>query len=267
MPIADFAMREPMLLWLIIPLGLAIGSFLNVCIARVPLEQSIAHPASHCPKCGTPLLHRDMIPVVSYMLLGGKCRHCHQRISGRYPLVELLCAALFALAFAQCGLSLPFASYAILFALLIVAAFIDLEHQIIPNGTVLIGLIAALPYQMLMHGLPQGLQAYFLGLLAGALPLILVALIGRLVFKREAMGGGDIKLMAMVGATLGWQNGLLALLLGVVAGGVAGAVLLARKKASGTTEMPLGPMLALGSVLAALWGTPLLHWYMGLFGL
>jgi len=245
-------------------LGLLIGSFLNVCVWRIPRKESIVSPPSRCPACGHRLSPAELVPVVSWLALRGRCRHCGARISPRYPLVELLTAALFAAVALRFGFAWVTLPMLFLTAVLIAASLIDAEHAIIPNGLVLAGLVpGVLAAALRMNGGPwwDGLA----GALAGAVPLIAIDLLSRLILRREGMGGGDVKLMAMVGLFLGWRLTLLSLLLAVYLGGLAGIVLLATRVLRRGGQFPFGPFLAAGSMLSMLAGGEILNWWLGIF--
>lgn len=240
-------------------LGLCIGSFLNVCIYRIPIQMSIAKGSSICPTCNTPLKALDLIPVFSFLFLRGKCRHCKSKISIIYPVIELLCAALFVLSFYVFGMNvLTLFAWAFI-SVLIVASAIDIKTFELPNGiSIFIAVLGILsfffPYIMWWERL--------LGVAASSLPLLLIVLIS----KGNAMGMGDVKLMAAAGLLLGWKLGLLALFLSVLAGGIIGAILLLTKKRKGKDAIPFVPMLCIGTILAFLFGNTMLNWYFSLLG-
>lgn len=239
-------------------LGLVIGSFLNVCIWRLPRGESIIYPPSHCPSCGHALHWRDLVPVFSYLALRGRCRYCEARISPRYPLVEALTGGLFLFLGWHYGLSPRLPAALVLVCVLEVAAFVDLEHQRIPNSLVLFGAVAGVVLNLLGGG--PGWLEMALGALAGGGVLWLVA-----VASREGMGGGDVKLAAMAGLYLGWRSALVGLFLGVLGGGVVAAALLAARRLGRRDPMPFGPFLAVGFWVALVWGEELLAWYLHLF--
>ena len=245
-------------------LGLCIGSFLNVVIHRLPRRESIVLPGSRCPRCLKPLSPLDNIPILSYIMLHGKCRTCCAAISMRYPLVEALTALLFALCYVRYGFTLAFFLSCILCALMVACAFIDWEHQLVMDSLIVAGFIVALPVNGFFSAL-CGWREMLLGIVCGAGPLLLIALIGRLISKRPVMGGGDIKLMGMAGAFLGWKMALLSFVFASVAGGLVLAALLALGKVKRNQEVPFVPMLAFGVTVALLVGQPLLDWYLALF--
>ncbi len=248
----------------VLSLGLAVGSFLNVCIYRIPKGQSIFLPASHCPSCSQKIKFYDNIPVLSFVLLKGKCRLCGSRISFQYPLVELLTAGLFLGAYLWQGLNLAFASTIALGCLLIIVFFVDLRHRIVPDVITLPGIAIGLGFAFVS---PQTrLLDSFLGLLIGGGVLYLLAILGELVFKKESMGGGDIKLAAMLGAFLGWQKLFLVFFLSAFLGSVVGILaihLSSRVKEQRT--IPFGPFLALASIASLFWGETLVNAYLNLF--
>ncbi len=227
--------------------GAVIGSFLNVCIWRIPEGKSIVFPGSHCPSCGKPIRWTDNIPVLSYLLLRGKCRECRAPISPRYPLVELL-TALFSVALLwNYGPGLPYAAAFCFVSALIVITFIDLDHQIIPDVISLPGIPIFGVMAVFIMGLP--FLDSVLGILIGGGFLYLVAVGYELLTKREGMGGGDIKLLAMIGAFLGWQSLFFVVFASSIIGAVVGITLILLKGKNMKYAVPFGPFLALGSVL------------------
>ncbi len=234
--------------------GLILGSFINMAAWRIPRGLSIVAPRSRCIHCGRELGPLDLVPVLSYLFLGGRCRTCRQPIPVRYLLTELGCGLLWWLAFATTP-SLPVAILHALFAsVLLLATVIDLEHQRIPDSVSLSGLILAL-VQWGMAGFPWT----SLGVAAGVF-------VFTYFLAGFGFGGGDIKLGTLIGLYLGWPYGLLALFLSFLVGGGAGVVLLALKLKSRKDAIPFGPFLALGAWLALFWGEPLWTWYLRLAG-
>ncbi len=243
---------------LVFLLGLLIGSFLNVCIARIPANKSIVFPASHCPGCGRKLKIMELVPVISFLLQGGKCRGCGGKVSWRYPVVELLTGVLFVILYAR-FYGVEFALYAGFFVLLIVVFFIDLEHQIIPNRLVLILLGYVLVWQIYRPVVPWG-EALLGGLLGGCFFLTLS------LVSRGGMGGGDIKLVAVLGLLFGWRYILPLMFLAFIIGGLVGAMLLATGKKKRKEGVPFGPFLVVAALTVALWGEPMMLWYLRLSG-
>lgn len=242
--------------------GAIIGSFLNVCICRLPNDESIVSPGSHCPQCKNPIRGYDNIPLVSYIFLGGKCRYCRRPISMQYPLVEGVTALASFFLFVKFGPSLQ---YLFLFAFLcslIVITVIDLYHQIIPDVISLPGIAVGLLGALV---LPQRsfLQA-FLGMLLGGGSLFVVATVYQWVLKREGMGGGDVKLLAMIGAFLGWKAVILTIVLSSFIGSVAGILLMVAKGKDFKYAIPFGPFLSLAAAIALFYGEPMIRWYVTL---
>ncbi|MGI6705453.1 MAG: prepilin peptidase [Clostridia bacterium] len=245
-------------------IGLILGSFYTVCIERIPRQMSLVTPRSHCSSCERTLQIYDLIPVVSYLLLKGKCRCCNARISLRYPIVELLTGILFGGLYLKYSLRLSFFVYAALTSVLLVAAFIDLEHRIIPNGLVLFGSIIALIFNILQ--LHVNWLDGLLGMLTGSGILLLIAWLSLILLKKEGMGGGDIKLMGMIGLFLGCRLTLLSLVLSIYIGGfIGGMALLTRRRKAGD-YIPYGPFIALGTLVAIFFGREILLWYFSRFG-
>lgn len=239
--------------------GAVVGSFLNVCIERLPKRESLLVPGSRCPACLTPLTPRDNIPLLSYLVLGGRCRSCATKIPVRYPLVEVMNGVGYSLVFARYGGEWSTVVYAALFSSLLVVTWIDLAYRIIPDAVTLpgipIGLLCAATV------LPVGLLDAVAGVLVGGGLLWALAVVSPYVFGKEGMGGGDIKLLAMVGAFLGWKPTLLALMLAAVTGSVVGGGLLISGKLHEPHYMPFGPFLAFGAAVSLLYGPVLLEGY------
>lgn len=244
--------------------GLVVGSFLNVCIWRLPRNESIVWPGSHCPKCAAPIRWFDNIPLLSYALLLGRCRKCKAVISWRYPLVELLAGISAAVSLAVWGFTPYGIMGMVIFFTGIVVTFIDFDHQIIPDEITLPGIAAGLIFSVVFpawHGTAShlgGIAQAVLGFLAGGGTLYIVGTVGEWVFKKEAMGGGDVKLLAALGAFLGWKRTLLAIFVASFAGAVVGLIL---KAAKGEERIPFGPYLILGAVICLFWGNDILAWY------
>lgn len=249
---------------LILLLGLAVGSFLNVCIYRLPEGKSIFFPPSHCPLCNKKIKFYDNIPVLSFILLKGRCRFCGSKISVQYPLVELLTAFLFVGAYIWQGLSLGFLSTIVLGCLLIIVFFVDLKHRIIPDVITLPGIVIGLGFAFFSPGIK--ILDSFLGILIGGGVLYLLAILGELLFKKESMGGGDIKLAAMLGAFLGWQKLFLIFFLSALLGSIIGVLAIRfSSKVKEHRTIPFGPFLALASFAALFWGEKIIKAYLDFF--
>ncbi len=240
--------------------GAVVGSFLNVCIWRLPAGESIVRPRSRCPGCSTPIRSFDNIPIISYLLLRGRCRSCGRAISPRYPLVELLMGTLLVVLAYRYDVSPALAVGGAFVAALIVVSFIDLDHQIIPDVISLPGIGVGLLISLLGYGPP--LVDSVLGVLCGGGILYAVAFGYQALTGREGMGGGDIKLLAMIGAFLGWRGVLVTLILGSFGGAVVGVTLMIARGADTRLPIPFGPFLALGAVCALFFGEQLIHWYL-----
>ena len=244
--------------------GSLIGSFLNVCIARLPKEESIVFPGSHCPRCGHPIRFYDNIPVVSYLLLGGKCRDCGAPISIQYPLVEGITALGSFLLFLRFGPSIAYLIYFAFLCGLIVITVIDLYHQIIPDVISLPGIVAGLLASLVLPGIT--FWNSLVGALLGGGSLFVVATVYQWLFKREGMGGGDVKLLAMIGAFLGWKAVILTILLSSFIGSVVGILIILVKGKDFKYAIPFGPFLAAGAVISLGWGGRIIGWYLSLNG-
>ena len=243
-------------------LGAVVGSFLNVIILRLPEEKSIVFPASHCPKCQHAIRFYDNIPLISYLFLKGRCRDCGGSISGRYPLVEGLTAILSLLIYWKFGPSLQYLCVFLFTCSLVVITFIDLDHQIIPDVISLPGIPVFFLAAVFVMNL-RFLDA-FLGFLIGGGVLYSVAFVYELITKREGMGGGDIKLLAMIGAFLGWQSLLFVLLISSFAGAAVGIVIMIAKGRDMKYAVPFVPFLSLGAVAYLFFGP---HFYGLLYSL
>lgn len=239
--------------------GAVVGSFLNVCIHRVPAGASIVSPASHCPQCGTPIRSRDNVPLLSYLLLRGRCRACGTRISLRYPVVEALTGILSALVAYRVGWSPLLAVDGLLIAALIAISFIDFDHQIIPDVISLPGIVVGVACAAAGYG--PSLADSLIGVLLGGGLLYAVAAGYAAVTGREGMGGGDIKLLAMIGAFLGWRGVLVTVVLGSLGGSLVGGALMLTRHLGSRVPIPFGPFLAAGAVCALFFGDALIAWY------
>ncbi len=224
--------------------GLCAGSFLNVAIWRLPRKESISFPPSHCPECMAPIKYHDNIPLIGFAILRGKCRSCGSGISPLYPIVEFITGAMFLALFLLRGPTIFFLSDAFLGSLLLAAFFIDLRHMIIPDRLNLAGGIAGIGFAI-AHG-PAGLLRASAGAFTGVLIITLMALLGKLLFRRESMGMGDLKLVAVTGLFLGPLGNFAALMIAVFIGGTWGIFYLASRKGVAGAEVPFGPFIALG---------------------
>jgi len=249
-------------MWYIVSIifGALIGSFLNVCIFRLPKEESIVTPGSHCPHCQKPIKFYDNVPLVSYILLNGRCRYCKESISIQYPLVEGITALVSLILFMKFGPTLSYLFYFSFVAALIVISVIDLYHQIIPDVISLpgigVGLLASL-------AIPQiSFIDSLIGALLGGGCLFIVATLYQWLFKREGMGGGDVKLLAMIGAFLGWKAVILTILLGSLLGSISGIIVMVSRGKDFKYAIPFGPFLSLGAVIALFYGQDLIRWYL-----
>jgi len=232
--------------------GLVIGSFLNVCICRLPSGGSIVNPGSSCPYCGTPLAPRDLIPVASYLVLGGKCRYCGKPISIQYPIVELLTGLLYAGVMCAYGFTLESLSLLVFVSLVIICAGTDLNTGLILNSVTLPGIVIGVAMSFVVPTMTP------FGSLLGLLVSGGVVWIMYVVTRGRGMGGGDVKFMAMVGAFLGWDMGLLTLFLGALIGSVVGIARIVSGKQERRDPIPFGPFLSIGAVISVFFGAKLL---------
>jgi len=241
--------------------GTIIGSFLNVCIVRLPAGLSIVHPPSHCPGCERPISWYDNVPILSYVALGGRCRRCRMRISPLYPTVEVLTGALAVALWLRLGPGLAFAGYLAFAAALVTITFIDLDHQIIPDVISLPGIAVGLAVSF-VSPLVRPLDA-ILGVLAGGGFLLLVAWAYQAIRGQEGMGGGDVKLLAMIGAFLGWQSLFVTIMVASIVGSVIGIALMLYQRADTRLAIPFGPFLAGGALVHLFFGDRILALYFG----
>ncbi|MCC6849144.1 MAG: prepilin peptidase [Deltaproteobacteria bacterium] len=252
---------ETLTLAFVFTFGAIIGSFLNVCIARLPDGRSVARPPSHCPKCRAFLAWYDNVPVLSYLLLAGRCRACHVRISAIYPAVEVLTGALAIALFLRLGPTLAFVGSFAFAAALVVITFIDLDHQIIPDVISLPGIAIGLAFSAVSPLVTPG--DALLGVLAGGGTLLAVAWTYQKLRGVEGMGGGDVKLLAMIGAFLGWQSIFVTLFVGSVIGSLIGVAMMLYEGADTKLAIPFGPFLAGGALVYLFWGERILAFYFG----
>lgn len=239
--------------------GLCIGSFLNVCIYRLPASKSISHPRSSCTSCNELIPFYDNIPVLSYLLLRGRCRFCREPISLRYPVIELLTGMFALITFLKYGLSLEALIYFIYIAALLVITFIDIDHQIIPD-------VISLPGIPLFFFASFGLSQInyldsLIGILVGGGSLFVVAWTYSLITKKEGMGGGDIKLLAMIGAVIGWKGVLFTIFVASAIGTLSGLLVMLKSRKGMKLKIPFGPFLAIGGIAYIFFGPQLIRWY------
>ncbi len=243
-------------------LGLCIGSFLNVVIYRLPAKLNIAKGRSFCPSCGAPIKGYDNIPLISYLVLRGRCRHCKAHISLVYPAVELLTGVLFLLLFVLYGLSFLSLGFALYIPCIVASAFIDAKTKEIPNSLIVAMLVFGVIHAVLNFNGPVLWWERLIGIAAGGLPLLVAYIV-----SRGGMGGADIKLMAAAGLFLGWKLVLVALVTGIVAGAIGVLILAAMKKAGRKTAVPFAPYLAIGIIVSIFAGDMIVKWYVALLGL
>ena len=247
---------------LLVIAGLAVGSFLNVCIYRLPRHLSIVWPASRCPACERPLAWYENIPVLSYAVLGGRCRTCKARIGLRYPIVEIATAAGFVLEYLVLGWT-PLLAVRLLFVSTMIVLFaIDLEHQVLPNVITLPGLICGLVFALF---LPPGLRDALIGVVVGAGVLFAIAEGYYRLRGDEGMGMGDVKMLSMIGAFLGWKLTILTLVLASFAGSFAGILLLVSRRGTLKAALPFGTFLAAAAFVASTAGEGILAWYLSFY--
>jgi leader peptidase (prepilin peptidase)/N-methyltransferase len=242
--------------------GAIAGSFLNVCIHRLPRQQSVVWPASACPACHVPIAWHDNVPLLGYLRLRGRCRSCGARISVRYPVVEVLTAILFAACWWQFGFSLLFVSR-VLFGCALIALFaIDLEHHLLPNAITLPGIVVGFAFSLFG---PPGWLSSAIGILVGGGILFAIAELYFRLRHEEGLGMGDVKMLAMIGAFLGWKLAIVTLMMASIAGSLIGMLLIVTGRGNMKYALPFGTFLAFGAAVAATAGQGLLDWYLGLY--
>jgi leader peptidase (prepilin peptidase)/N-methyltransferase len=252
----------PLVVFVFALAGLMVGSFLNVCIYRLPKRESIVWPASHCTACARSLAWFENVPVVSWLVLRGRCRTCGTRISAVYPLVELTTGVVFAGVAIIYGLS-PLLFVRLVFACALIVLFvIDLQHRILPNAITLPGIATGF---LASFFLPPGWLSSLIGLIAGGGILFALAEAYYRLRGIEGLGMGDVKMLAMIGAVLGWPLMLLTLILASFAGSVVGVGLMASGRGGMQAALPFGTFLALGALVAAVAGDPILSWYLAFY--
>lgn len=250
------------MLWLAFPMGLCWGSFLNVCIHRLPLYQSVVRPRSRCPGCRQPIASRDNIPLLSWLLLRGACRGCGARISVRYPAVELLVGLLTLLLVWQHGPTLELATSFLFSSAMVVLIFTDYDHQILPNLVTIPGTVVGFLFSLFPGGVTW--TSSLIGLVLGWVAIVAVSKAYLKLRGVEGMGMGDAKMMALVGAFLGWPAVLLVLLVGSFLGSLAGVFLLSSGRGGLQAKLPFGTFLGIAGLLALFFGDPIIGWYVNL---
>jgi leader peptidase (prepilin peptidase) / N-methyltransferase len=243
-------------------LGAVVGSFLNVCIYRIPASKSIVSPPSSCPHCGQRIRWFQNVPILSYLFLGGKCASCKVCISIRYPSIEALTGLLFALVMYYFGFSPVTLVYWLFLSALVTITFIDLDHQIIPDVISLPGIIIGFTCSFFLP--PLSWLDSLLGIVVGGGILLTIAWIYEKVAKREGMGGGDIKLLGMLGAFLGWKAVLPIIFVASLVGSLIGIPLMLLQKGDTKLAIPFGPFLAFAATVYLFWGRALVYWYLNL---
>jgi len=242
--------------------GLAVGSFLNVCIYRLPRRESVNWPASHCTACNRPLGWYENVPLVSWLALRGRCRTCQQPISPMYPIVEAITGVVFLTAYEMYGLS-PLLAVRIAFACAMIVLFaIDLRHRILPNVITVPGIVVGFAAAL---WLPPGWQSSLIGLAVGGGVLFVIGEVYYRTRGVEGMGMGDVKMLAMIGAFLGWPLMLLTLILASFSGAIFGVAMIVSGRGGAKAALPFGTFLAVGALVSAAAGQPIVDWYLGFY--
>jgi leader peptidase (prepilin peptidase)/N-methyltransferase len=244
-------------------LGLVVGSFLNVCIYRLPLSKSIVRPGSACARCGRLLAWFENIPIVSYVALRGRCRSCGERISLRYPTIEAITSAMFALGWWYYGPGVLLASRLVLGCALIVLFEIDRQHQILPHAITLPGIAAGFAFSFFTD---PGWVSSLAGIVIGGGTLLAIGYGYYFLRHEEGLGMGDFKMLAMIGAFLGWKLVLVTLMFSSIAGAVIGLLVIVLRRGDLKYALPYGTFLSLAGLIASLYGDRIVTWYVGLYG-
>jgi leader peptidase (prepilin peptidase)/N-methyltransferase len=242
--------------------GLCVGSFLNVCIYRLPRRQSLVHPRSRCTSCERQLTSLDNVPVLSWLALRGRCRTCGAPVSAMYPIVEIVTAAVFVSGYLLYGVTALGVVRVAFACALIVLFVIDLQHRILPNVITIPGIVLGFVCSLF---LPPGWRESLIGIAIGGGTLFLIAEAYYRVRNIEGLGMGDVKLLGMIGAFLGWKLVLLTLVVASLAGSIVGVSLIASGRGNMKLALPFGTFLAVGAVFAATWGDPIVDWYIGFY--
>lgn len=249
--------------------GLIVGSFLSMCIYRIPMGESLTISRPHCMDCGRSLKLTELIPVASFIVQKGKCRNCGVRLPFRYPLVELMTAVIYLLLFLRYGLSVDFTASAFIMSVLIAVFFIDIDHRIIPNGLVITGLSGAIP--VFAYNIFHPLNIYgdsiwwnpLSGIPAGAGFLFLTAVVGLILYKSDnAMGMGDVKIFIPIGLFLGWRITIVALLAAIFLSGIASLIMLLAGLKKVKSTIAFGPFIVAGTFIGYMWGWDIINWYL-----
>jgi leader peptidase (prepilin peptidase) / N-methyltransferase len=242
--------------------GACVGSFLNVCIFRLPRSESVVFPGSRCTSCNQALLWYDNLPIVGWIAIGGRCRTCHDKVSPMYPIVEAVTALTFISGYLLYGFT-PLGAVRVLFACALIVLFVtDLQHKILPNSITLPGILIGLVCSFF---LPPGWRDSLIGVLVGGGVLFAIAEGYYRIRGEEGLGMGDVKLLAMIGAFLGWKLVLLTLVFASFSGSIIGLAVIASQRGDMKYALPFGTFLAIGAVVSAAWGTPIVDWYFGFY--
>lgn len=248
---------------LIIILGLVVGSFLNVCIYRLPRDMSIVKPRSKCTNCDHQIKSWENIPIISYIFLGGKCSNCKTKISLRYPLVEALTAVIYFVIYFYYGYTIDTGLLLILFSVVIVLTFIDIDFQILPNNLLITALIPIVIFVYLQYS--DVLVNHIIGAIIMFTIFLLIGYFGKLAYKVDSMGMGDVKYAAVIGLLLGWQLGILAFIISFFSAAILIAIMSLGCKVDRKQRLAFGPFLSLGCLIAFFWGPEIINWYMAFY--
>lgn len=252
-----------MIITLVIVLGLVIGSFLNVCIYRLQKNESISKPRSHCPNCKHQLKVWENIPVISYLLLRGKCSNCNIRISLKYPLVEMLTALVFSIIYYYFDISIETFLLMMFFSIVIIITFIDIDVQLIPNNLLIISILPIIAFILINQS--NSYLNHINGAVLLALLFLIIGYVGKLIYKVDSMGMGDVKYAGVIGLLLGWEKGILAFVIAFFSAAAIIVIMSMYKKLSRKQRIPFGPFLSIGCFVAFFWGAEIMNWYLGFY--
>ncbi len=252
-----------MILSLVTILGLVFGSFLNVCVYRLPKHESIIKPRSRCPNCNHQLKFWENIPVLSYLLLNRKCSNCKIKISERYLLIELLTAQVFVIVYYYFDISIEAFLLMMFFCIVIIITFIDIDVQMIPNNLLIISSFPVIAFILINQSISYLNHIY--GSILLTLTFIIIGYIGKLIYKVDSMGMGDVKYAAVIGLLLGWEKGILAFFIAFFSAAIVIVLMSIYRRLSSKQRIPFGPFLSNGCFVAFFWGTEINNWYLGYF--
>ena len=248
---------------LIIVLGVVVGSFLNVCIYRLPRNISIVTPRSKCTNCDHQIKSWENIPIISYIFLGGKCSNCKTKISLRYPIVEALTAVIYFIIYNYYGVTIETLLLLVVFSVIIILTFIDMDFQILPNNLLIIGLIPVVIFVYLQYS--ESIINHLIGGIMLFAIFLLIGYLGKLAYKVDSMGMGDVKYATVIGLFLGWKLGIVVFIVSFFSAAILIVIISLGRKIDRKQRLAFGPFLSLGCLIAFFWGTEIINWYMAFY--